>query len=86
MGEAINLSLRRDFTGTRNQTNVLLDYDGHGTAVGSIISGSAGNGFGIAGIAPGSTVVPLRIGSTLSLSLLGSSSAFRNLALEFATE
>lgn len=52
----------------------------------SVIGASGGNSFGMVGVAPGSTVVPLRIGSALSLSLLGSSSSFRNAALRFAVE
>lgn len=62
------------------------DFDGHGTGVASVVGASGGNAFGVVGVAPGSTIVPIRIGSTLSLSLLGSSSDFRNSALRFAVE
>lgn len=87
LAEASNLALRRDFSGAANASRtVLLDYDGHGTAVGSVVGASGGNGFGIVGIAPGSTVVPMRLGSAISLSLLGSSNGFRNEALRYAAE
>lgn len=65
---------------------MLLDFDGHGSAVAGVVGAVGGNGFGVVGVAPGTTIVPIRIGSTLSLSLLGSSSEFRNSALRFAVE
>lgn len=60
----MDLTLQQDFSGTANQSSVMVDYDGHGTAVGSIIAASTGNGYGMAGLAPGSIVVPMRIGSS----------------------
>ena len=51
-----------------------------------MVGASGGNGFGIVGVAPGSTVVPMRLGSSTALALLGSSNEFRNEALRYAAE
>lgn len=42
------------------------DESGHGTHVTGIIAASVGNGFGIAGIAPGVRIMPLRAGFNVS--------------------
>ncbi|MBQ7596266.1 MAG: S8 family serine peptidase [Clostridia bacterium] len=48
------------------------DYDGHGTFIAGIIGASVGNGVGIAGMAPGVTIVPIKTTVT------GTSLASRN--------
>lgn len=49
-----------DFTGDGKSTNGCIDPHGHGSHVAGIVAGVKGNGVGIAGIAPGTAILPVR--------------------------
>ncbi|WP_369025660.1 S8 family serine peptidase [Qipengyuania sp. RANM35] len=53
----VNTSLARNFTKDRDGN----DLNGHGTHVAGTIAAIAGNGIGVIGVAPGVTVIPVKV-------------------------
>lgn len=47
--------------GGKRSRAVAVDDNGHGTHVAGIVAGRAGNGIGVAGVAPNATVVPVKV-------------------------